>query len=167
MPLLIYSVVRRHMKSVAGYVPHGAAPLPVTFDASGEGLLGWYRNPPPFDEAYVVFTDQAIHTRAPSGWLRLAYADVAGYEARRTRMTLAACGYGRARASRSSASPGGADPPASSATPSASLPSFALSSSRGRKPNAASETRERCRERRITNARRTRFEAEASPQISA
>ncbi|XYH92479.1 hypothetical protein ACMHYB_31950 [Sorangium sp. So ce1128] len=84
MGVLVYSVVRRHMKhaSPGAFTRYeeGAA-LPVEFTPSpGETIVGWYQNPAPWQDAFIVFTSEALYTVDGGRIGRLAVADIVGYE---------------------------------------------------------------------------------------
>lgn len=81
MALLMYSVIRRHLKSAERYVRIESDPIPIEFDSQGEEVVGWYQNPPPFEDEYVVFTTAAVHARSPAGWVRVSFDEIVGYEA--------------------------------------------------------------------------------------
>lgn len=83
MALLVYSVVNRHMKNVERFAK-GAA-LPFAFDGEGEGVLGWYTNPPPFEDDVVVFTESALHAKTRTGWLRIPFEDIERCEVPRSK----------------------------------------------------------------------------------
>lgn len=82
MALVTYSVVRRHMKQTSGFtLSDGSNPPPVTLDlGEGESLIGWYRNPPPWEGSLLVFTSNAIWTVERGVTERVRLADIVGYE---------------------------------------------------------------------------------------
>lgn len=58
----VTALVRRHLRDVPGYVftqDLGALPVAVAL-RDGEGVAGWYRNPPPHEDEVVVFTTRAM-----------------------------------------------------------------------------------------------------------
>jgi len=55
------------------------ASLQIPFDAE-EQLVGWYRNPSPWEESWVVFTDTAIYHGFPDRWDRIPFREVAHCE---------------------------------------------------------------------------------------
>jgi hypothetical protein len=82
MALLTYSVVRRHMKQTSGFmlfadgeVPPATLPL-----LERESLIGWYRNPAPWENSLLVFTSSAIWTVDGAKAERIALKDIVGYE---------------------------------------------------------------------------------------
>lgn len=84
MAVLVYSVVRRHMKRTSPGAftrsEDGAAP-PVELSLSPDDtVVGWYRNPAPWQESFVVFTSQAFYVVENGRTDRIAVADIVGYE---------------------------------------------------------------------------------------
>jgi hypothetical protein len=84
MAVLVYSVVRRHMKhtSPGAFTRYEeGAVLPVEFSlGTGETIVGWYRNPAPWQDAFVVFTSEALYIVNGGQIDRVAVADIVGYE---------------------------------------------------------------------------------------
>lgn len=82
MALLLYSVIRRHMKHTGRYFEgNGHAEAPVIPEMlPGESVIGWYRNPEPWDRCALVFTDMAIYSMEDRQVVRLPLADIVGYE---------------------------------------------------------------------------------------
>ncbi|MFO0761257.1 MAG: hypothetical protein U0359_32560 [Byssovorax sp.] len=80
MALLMPSVIRHYLKHAESYVSQGTIPLPIDLDAEGEEIVGWYRNPPPFEDDYVAFTTVGIYARAGGVWTRLPFDDIVDYE---------------------------------------------------------------------------------------
>lgn len=82
MALLIDSVIRRNLKES----PYFTTPMPgrrppaVATWGEGEDLVGWYVNPPPWQEDVLVFTDGAIYASGPSGEVRVGWSQVTDYE---------------------------------------------------------------------------------------
>lgn len=82
MALVLYSVIRRHMKHTGRYFelngsvepPTG---LPVLPD---EKLIGWYRNPEPWQDSLIVFTDGAIYGAEGGNVTRIPLSEITGYE---------------------------------------------------------------------------------------
>ena len=64
MAFALSSVIRRHMKRTTRYFePDGVAQVPaVTGMSHGDEILGWYRNPSPWENSVIVFTDKAIYS---------------------------------------------------------------------------------------------------------
>ena len=84
MPVLVYSVVRRHMKRTSPgaftrYEEAGAPPLEVAL-SPGETVVGWYRNPTPWEDALIIFTSEAFYVVDGGRVDRVAVADIIGYE---------------------------------------------------------------------------------------
>lgn len=84
MAIPVYSVVRRHMKRTspgAFTVYDGTVESPVNLAlAPSESIIGWYRNPPPWDDCVIVFTPEAFYL-ADSGRVdRIPISDIIGYE---------------------------------------------------------------------------------------
>jgi hypothetical protein len=82
--VLVYSVVRRHMKKTSGHaftVFDGVGPLPVELSLHPEEVVvGWYRNPPPWERYWIVFTSEAIYLVDEGQVDRIAVEDIVGYE---------------------------------------------------------------------------------------
>lgn len=76
--LFIDALVRRHMSGTGRYTEGCgfSAPLEVT----GEVVVGWYRNPPPWEASLIVFTDKAAYSVEEGRTIRVGYADIEGYE---------------------------------------------------------------------------------------
>ncbi len=93
MTLLTYSVVRRHMKNTSGFTlcDEGSRPPLNLRLADGESVIGWYRNPTPWESSLLVFTSTAIWTVEGGAAERIALADIVGYESPGTK-ELAAYG---------------------------------------------------------------------------
>jgi hypothetical protein len=82
MALLLYSLIRRHMKAGGRYFEagKGAGPPVVPGMAPGESLIGWYQNPEPWESCRIVFSDKAIYSVDNGEVVRLALDDIVGYE---------------------------------------------------------------------------------------
>ncbi|XXT14322.1 hypothetical protein WME94_29145 [Sorangium sp. So ce429] len=80
MALIMSSVIGRHLKHAEAYVCMEGEALPVEFDCKGEDVVGWYRNPPPFENDYVVFTTVAVHAWSANGWIRVPFDEIVHYE---------------------------------------------------------------------------------------
>jgi hypothetical protein len=82
MALLTDSVVRRHMKGTSGFtLCDEGTTLPVEFAMiEGESVIGWYRNPAPWEGSMLVFTSSAIWTVEGKARERIALKDIVGYE---------------------------------------------------------------------------------------
>jgi hypothetical protein len=84
MGVLVYSVVRRHMKRTSPgaftrYEEGAVLPMKVT-PGPGETIVGWYRNPAPWQDAFIVFTSEALYVVDSDRIDRIAVADIVGYE---------------------------------------------------------------------------------------
>ena len=84
MPALVYSIVRRHMKrtSPGAFTEPGAdSEVPVKLSLGPEEtIVGWYRNPAPWQQALIIFTSEAFYVVGEEGTDRIAVADIVGYE---------------------------------------------------------------------------------------
>ena len=84
MAVLVYSVVRRHMKRTspgAFTVLEHAEALPIELlMGPGESAVGWYRNPPPWERYLVIFTSEALYLSEGERVERIPIADIVGYE---------------------------------------------------------------------------------------
>jgi hypothetical protein len=80
--LLIRAVVRRHMKETGRFVDADCLddfPAPLTL-AADESLIGWYRNPEPWANCFVVFTDKSIYSVEGDNSIRIDMDDIIDYE---------------------------------------------------------------------------------------
>jgi hypothetical protein len=70
------------MKHAEGFVRSAAPPdLGQTAEIpADEGVIGWYRNPAPFDDCYLVFSTDALFLVNSSSTTRVAWKDILGYE---------------------------------------------------------------------------------------
>lgn len=84
MGVPVYSVVRRHMKRTsdrAFTVFDGSEPLPLELSlAPGESVVGWYRNPAPWERNLIVFTSEALYLVDDARIDRVGIKDLVGYE---------------------------------------------------------------------------------------
>lgn len=81
MSLLFDSVVRRHMKpSNAFLLPGQGESLPAVPLSGDEVIIGYYRNPPPWEQSFIVFTSSAIWTVEGARSHRIALTEIVGYE---------------------------------------------------------------------------------------
>lgn len=87
MPVLVYSVVRRHMKRTSPgaftrYEEGAVLPseLASLVTSAEERIVGWYRNPAPWQDALILFTSDAMYVVEAGRTYRLAVADIVGYE---------------------------------------------------------------------------------------
>ena len=80
MSLLVYSVVRRHMKRTspnAFTVFGGSIEVPVKLTlAQGESVIGWYRNPAPWEHSLIVFSSEAFYVADGEHVDRIALSDI-------------------------------------------------------------------------------------------
>jgi hypothetical protein len=90
MALVLYSVIRRHMKATGRYfeLKDGRACPVLASLPSGEDLLGWYENPAPWEESFIAFTDRAIYGIERGDVVRIDLADLVGYEAPEKRLDV-------------------------------------------------------------------------------
>jgi hypothetical protein len=84
MAVLVYSVVRRHMKDTsdgAFTVLDGVGELPAKLSlVPGETLVGSYRNPPPWEHCWIVFASESIYLVDEHRAERISIGDIVGYE---------------------------------------------------------------------------------------
>lgn len=82
MSLNTSSVIRRHMKRSSNFVLcDDTARLPVVVPLeSGEGLVGWIRNPQPWEETVVVFTSLAMYVTEGGHVTRIGLREVIDYD---------------------------------------------------------------------------------------
>ncbi|WP_433927082.1 hypothetical protein AB3662_29095 [Sorangium cellulosum] len=80
MALIMSSVISRHLKHAEAYVRWEGQAIPVKFDCNGEEIVGWYRNPHPFDGEYVIFTTAAVYAWYVNGWVRVPFDEIVHYE---------------------------------------------------------------------------------------
>lgn len=84
MALVVYSLVRRHMKRTspnAFTVFDGSNELPLKLSlAPDESVIGWYRNPPPWEHDLIIFTSKAFYVASGERIERIALSDVVDYE---------------------------------------------------------------------------------------
>ena len=83
MAVLVYSIVRRHMKRAAPgaftvFSENEDPPVKLSL-APEESLIGWYRNPPPWEHYLVVFTSEALYLVDGEQVERLAIKNIIGY----------------------------------------------------------------------------------------
>ncbi len=73
--------MRRHMKHAASFVTYkNGRPLPFSWPDTREHIIGWYHNPPPWEQVRLVFTNCAIYVGDESAWTRIALDDITDYE---------------------------------------------------------------------------------------
>jgi hypothetical protein len=82
MAVVVYSVVRRHMKRTSGFTVHdGDTPPPASFALGPEEtIIGWYRNPPPWEGNLIVFTSKALYFVEDDRVERVGLNELVGYE---------------------------------------------------------------------------------------
>ena len=89
MSLNVHSVIRRYMKDTSGFTLSDGTPVPVTLAfADGEAVIGWYRNPPPWERSLLVFTSKAIWTADDERTDRIPLAEITGFESPRTKQEV-------------------------------------------------------------------------------
>lgn len=94
MALLMYSVIRRHMKQTEGFtVCNEEHPLPFAMDVGSELVVGWYINPEPWKSIRVIFTDCAIYVVDEVGVMRVGFDEMTAYELPPRRPNLRVCAY--------------------------------------------------------------------------
>src|SRR5262249_39927842 len=82
MSLNTPSLVRRHMKRSPTFIPCddlASLPLPLSL-APGEVLVGWYRNPPPWQTTIIIFTSLAVYVAEDGCLTRTALDEIIEYE---------------------------------------------------------------------------------------
>ena len=82
MALALNSAIRRHMKRTGRYFEPGAsggAPDIVGLP-SDESILGWYRNPEPWERCWILFTDKAIYSSDEGRVERIQLTEILDYE---------------------------------------------------------------------------------------
>jgi hypothetical protein len=82
--VLVYSVVRRHMKRTSErafttFDGAGALPIELLLEP-GETVVGWYQNPSPWERSVIVFTSEALYSVDEGRIDRIAVKDIIGYE---------------------------------------------------------------------------------------
>ena len=82
MALVLYSLLRRHMKHTGRYFePGGTSEAPNWSGARPEeSVVGWYQNPVPWQDCWLVFTDKAIYSLDHGSVMRLSISDILDYE---------------------------------------------------------------------------------------
>ena len=84
MAALVYSIVRRHMKrtSPGAFTDQqagGEVPTKLSL-AADETIVGWYRNPAPWQQNLIIFTSEAFYVVDGERTDRIAIADIVGCE---------------------------------------------------------------------------------------
>jgi hypothetical protein len=76
------SLIRRHLKACDRFTQPGEGKsLPSSLAApEGEALVGWYSNPPPWEDDWLLFTDQAIHAYTRTEHVRIAWQNIIDYK---------------------------------------------------------------------------------------
>ena len=84
MTWITSSVVRRHMKrtSPGAFTPSDhKEQLPVALSLTNdESVIGWYRNPPPWETCLIVFTSEAFYIIDAEHVDRVTWDSLVGYE---------------------------------------------------------------------------------------
>ena len=82
--MVIASIVRRHMKRTSEgsfTLLGGSTEVPVRLQLdSDEVVIGWYRNPSPWEDTVIVFTSHALHLAERERVDRLPIIEMVGYE---------------------------------------------------------------------------------------
>lgn len=87
MAKVVDSIVRRHMKRTSRFtVFDGAQDIPFAVPPE-EKVIGWYRNPPPWEKEVVLFTWQAIWCLGDE-LVRLPIAELVDYRAPESKTSL-------------------------------------------------------------------------------
>jgi hypothetical protein len=88
-PSIIRSVVVRHMKRLSGFTQwkDGAEIPPGLPFPGGEEVIGWYRNPAPFDSVVVLFTVAAIRVLDGERLATIPLLDIVGYDLPESKQT--------------------------------------------------------------------------------
>ncbi|MEZ4404807.1 MAG: hypothetical protein R3B06_32765 [Kofleriaceae bacterium] len=90
MTLMMPSLVRRHLKQSERFVrseERDALPPGISIPP-GEALVGWYRNPSPWDGDIVVFTDCALYSKGEGEGLRIAWDEIVDYETPKSKVDV-------------------------------------------------------------------------------
>lgn len=82
MSVPMLSLIRRHMKRSAAFSPcENVADLPVPISLErGEALVGWYRNPSPWEDNVVVFSTLAVYDVNAERVLKTRFDEIVEYE---------------------------------------------------------------------------------------
>lgn len=89
---IFYSLVRRHMKLTSPEAFTKAEPdtvMPVDLQlAPTESVVGWYRNPLPWDTTLIVFTTEGFYLCDPEGTQRVMAKDIVDYQRPESKETV-------------------------------------------------------------------------------
>lgn len=83
MSLLIGSVIRRHLKPTGRYsesTPTQEVVVPLDNIPSEERVIGWYKNPEPWDDVMIGFTEHSILNVEGGRVSRILFDDILGYD---------------------------------------------------------------------------------------
>ncbi|WP_242393843.1 hypothetical protein [Anaeromyxobacter oryzisoli] len=81
MAFPVRAVVRRHMARTGRFYDGAPADLPLkVLPWKQENVIGWYRNPSPWEPCVVVFTESAIYSIEDKDVVRIEVNDILGYE---------------------------------------------------------------------------------------
>ena len=79
---IVHTVVRRYMKYspwLAWYDGSQPPPLPVAAE-SGEEIVGWCSNPPPWEACVVLFSTTALYSSDGRATIRIPWSDIVEYD---------------------------------------------------------------------------------------
>jgi hypothetical protein len=81
MALPVTAVVRRHMGETGRFVTDTLECMPgVQLLDPDETPIGWYRNPAPWEQCRVLFTDKALYSVEGTKVVRIPFESIVGYE---------------------------------------------------------------------------------------
>lgn len=69
----------RETSAFTRWAPGLEAPVDIPRE-DDEDWVGWYRNPPPWEDVVLLFSTRAIYVSEPSGVLRIPVHQVSGYD---------------------------------------------------------------------------------------
>jgi hypothetical protein len=69
------------MKQADAFVVHREQyPIPFPLDVGAESVVGWYKNPAPWEHTHIVFTEEAIYVFEAATRVRIGFGEIVGYE---------------------------------------------------------------------------------------
>jgi hypothetical protein len=80
---VVAALIRRNMKHTSTFTnADESVSLPVQLSPrdSSETIVGWYQNPSPWQDSWIVFTDAAIYSVEHERAERVAFSDIIDYE---------------------------------------------------------------------------------------